>query len=87
VSGFRVRLPRVPFGLAQDEPDQVLRLQAFRAAHPDVIIGDGEFGTLQARIPEPNGEIVITRYRLVELLDKLDQLTAEHGSQTDGASG
>jgi hypothetical protein len=87
VSGFRVRLPRVPFGLDPDEPDQVLRLQAFRAAHPEVIIGDGGFGTLQARIPEPNGETVITRYRLVELLDKLDELTGEHGVRTDGASG
>jgi len=38
--------------LAQDEPDQVPRLLAFRAAHPDVIVGAGEFGTWQARIPE-----------------------------------
>jgi hypothetical protein len=30
--------------LAREEPDQVLRLQAFRAAHPEVIIGDGGFG-------------------------------------------
>src|SRR6266581_3535241 len=35
---------------AREEPDQVLRLQAFRAAHPDVIIGDGGFGVWQARI-------------------------------------
>jgi hypothetical protein len=27
--------------LAREEPDQVLRLQAFRAAYPEVIIGDG----------------------------------------------
>jgi hypothetical protein len=67
-----------PYGLLRlvpDELDQVLRLQAFRAAHPEVIIGDGGFGTIQARIPEPNGEMVITRYRLAELLDKLDELT------------
>jgi hypothetical protein len=57
-------------------------LQAFRAAHPEVIIEDGKFGTLQARIPEPNGEIVITRYRLVELLDKLGELIGEHGIRT-----
>jgi len=31
---------------------------------------------MQARIPEPNGEVVITRYSLRELLDKLDELTA-----------
>jgi len=35
-----------------DEPDQVPRLQRFRGAHPDVIIGIDEFGTWQARIPE-----------------------------------
>jgi hypothetical protein len=39
-----------------------------------VIVGDGGFGTLQARIPEPNGETVITRYILKELLDKLGEL-------------
>lgn len=52
----------------------MLRLTRFRATHPDVIVGDGGFGTIQARIPEPNGETVITRYRLVELLDKLEEL-------------
>lgn len=57
-----------------DEPDQIPRLQAFRAAHPDVIVGRDEFGNWQARIPEPNGETVITRYTLRELLGKLDEL-------------
>ena len=60
--------------LVPDEVDQVVRLARFRAAHPDVIIGDGGFGTWQARIPEPCGETVITRYLLVELLDKLNEL-------------
>ena len=41
--------------LALEEPDQVPRLRKFRAAYPDVIVGAGEFGTWQARIPEPNG--------------------------------
>lgn len=63
--------------LVDYEPDQVPRLQAFRVAHPDVIIGDGGFGTWQARIPEENGEIVVTRYRLIELLDRLEELTAD----------
>lgn len=58
--------------LIREEPDQVLRLQAFRVAHPEVIIGDGGFGVWQARIPEPNGEHVISRHTLRELLDKLD---------------
>jgi hypothetical protein len=61
-----------------DEPDQVPRLQAFRAKHPDVIIGTDEFGNWQARIPEPNGETVTTRYTLQALLGKLHELTAEH---------
>jgi len=65
-----VRLRLVP-----DEPDQVVRLREFRAAHPDVIIGPGGFGTWQARIPEPKGETVATRYTLRELLDRLDELT------------
>jgi hypothetical protein len=34
---------------------------------------------LQARIPKPDGEIVITRYTLRELLDKLGELTAGDG--------
>jgi hypothetical protein len=84
VSGGRAGLPRGPLGLIRDEFGQVLRLQAFRAAHPEVIVGDGGFGTWQARIPEPNGEIVITRYRLVELLDKLDEVTGEPGTQAGG---
>jgi hypothetical protein len=63
--------------LVREEPDQVLRLQAFRIAHPEVIIGDGEFGVWQGRIPAPHGEHVISRYTLRELLDKLDKLTGK----------
>ncbi len=63
--------------LVLDEPDQVLRLAAFRAEHPAVIIlpGAGPSGTWEARIPEPAGETVTVRYTLRELLDKLDELT------------
>jgi len=63
--------------MVADEPDQVPRLQEFRAAHPDVIIGPGGFGTWQARIPRENGETVTSRYTPHELLDRLDELTAE----------
>ena len=55
----------------------MLRLQAFRAAHPEVIIGDFGFGVWQARIPESDGERIISRYTLRELLD---ELTREHRS-------
>lgn len=82
MSGLYGRLRLVP-----DEPDQVARLIRFRAAHPDVILGDGGFGTWQARIPELCGETVITRHTLRELLDKLTELTGEHGGQLDGGQG
>ena len=77
MSGGHAWLARPALGLVPDEPDQVPRLLAFRKAHPDVIIGDGGFGTWQARIPAPNGETVVTRYRLVELLDRLDEVTGQ----------
>ncbi len=59
--------------LVPDEYGQVLRLTRFRQDHPAVVIGTGN-GWWQARIPEPNGEIVITRYTLRALLDKLNEL-------------
>ena len=60
-----------------DEPDQILLLQEFRAAHPDVIVGKGEFGTWQARIPHLAGETVAIRYTLRELMDRLSELLPE----------
>jgi hypothetical protein len=71
-------------GIAPDEPDQVIRLGRFREEHPDVIIGDGGFGTWQARIPESHGETVITRYTLRELPDKLGELIAGDDGQSGG---
>jgi hypothetical protein len=59
--------------LVPEEPDQVLRPASFREQHPAVFIREGT-GYWQAQIPEAAGETVITRYRLRELLDKLDQL-------------
>ena len=62
---------------------QIARLAEFRAAHPDVNIADLGFGgTSQARISEPNGETIITRYTLRELLDKLSGLP-RYGSGAD----
>jgi hypothetical protein len=60
---------------------QVIRLARFRQAHPEVIVGDGGFGTVQALIPEPNGETVITRYSLKDLLDKLDEVCLPDGKK------
>ena len=48
----------------REEPDQVLRLQAFRAAYPQVIIGDGGFGYGKLAFPNrtASGSSVGTRY-------------------------
>jgi hypothetical protein len=73
----RPRPAALAFRLQPEDPAEVLRLAAFRAARPDVIICPGEFGTWQARIPEPNGETVATRHTLRELLDRLDELTGQ----------
>ena len=62
--------------LVPEEADQVLRLARFRGQHPGVFIREGT-GYWQAQIPEPAGETIITRYRLYELLDKLDELARE----------
>lgn len=74
--GRGAAVSRIRSGLRPDpdELGQMARLARFRRAHPEVIVGDGGFGTMQARIPEPNGETVITRYTLRELLDRLDEL-------------
>lgn len=53
-----------------------MRLARFRARHPAVVIEAGEFRTWQARIPEPNGETIIVRHRLADVLGKLDELTS-----------
>jgi hypothetical protein len=74
MSGYTGSVRPVLRGVA-DEPDHVPRLQEFRAARPDVIIGTDGFGNWQGRIPELNGETIITRYTLKPLLDKLDELT------------
>jgi hypothetical protein len=70
--------------LAPDDGDQVVRLAWFRAAHPGVDVAAGEFGTWQARIPEENGETVITRHRLGELLDRLGEVTGPDDGQPGG---
>ena len=59
--------------LVPDEYDQVLRLDRFRQDYPAIVVGAGN-GWWQAVIPEPNGEMVITRYRLGPNRDKLDEL-------------
>ena len=57
---------------AAAEPDQVPRLLEFRKAHPEVEISQclGAWQAWWRRVAE---EVTITRYRLCELLDKLDE--------------
>jgi hypothetical protein len=57
-----------------DGPAELERLRQIRAKHPDILLGGGGFGTWQAIIPEENGETVITRYTLRELLGKLSEM-------------
>ena len=75
--GIPGALPRAAAGwrlaMVAREPGQAVRLGRFRKEHPDVIIGDNEFGTWQARIVVPGGEQVFTRHLLRELLDRLDE--------------
>jgi hypothetical protein len=47
------------------------RLAVFIAAHPEVVIGHGEFRSWQARIPEPDGVRWVVCATLRELLDRL----------------
>ena len=57
------------------EYDQVVRLAAFRVRHPEAHVRDlGRGGIWQAVIPQPDGEIVVTRVLLEDLLDALDVL-------------
>jgi hypothetical protein len=84
VNGNSARLTRPAPRMVPDEPGQVFRLQEFRAAHPDVVVGKGEFGTWQARIPHLSGETVTIRYTLRELLDRLCELLAEHHAEPGG---
>jgi hypothetical protein len=52
-------------------PDQALRLQRFRDEHPDVeVIFRGPW---QAIIAEPDGERILVRWELRDLLDELER--------------
>jgi DNA-binding transcriptional LysR family regulator len=63
------------FLLEPGDKDQVPRLTRFRQDHPGVTIRAG-LGYWQAQLPEPDAELVITRHRLEDLLNKLDTITA-----------
>jgi hypothetical protein len=81
--GQRTAPPEEPYVL--DGPAELERLRLLRIAHPDVVAGGGEFGTWRALIPEENGETVVVRYTLRELLGKLGQV-ASASVRRSGAS-
>jgi hypothetical protein len=68
-------LPFLIAGLPRS--DELAALAAFKAAHPAVRIGRGEFGTWEAVIPEPDGERYAARASLGELLGRLGELYGE----------
>ncbi|HXL95447.1 MAG TPA: hypothetical protein VN969_41505 [Streptosporangiaceae bacterium] len=66
--------------IAPEELDQLLRLQAFRPQYPHVIIGAISRRAWQACLPEPDdGQTVITRRTLGDLLDRACELLGEAG--------
>lgn len=58
------------------DPRDSARLAEFHAAHPDVRIRPGEFGTWEGIVPEPDGETVVVRHTVTDLLGRLDALLA-----------
>jgi hypothetical protein len=63
--------------IAPEQQAQLLRLRAFREQYPGVIIGAISRRAWQACIPEPgDGETVITRRELKDLLDRLESVLA-----------
>ena len=57
--------------------DQVIRLERFRAAHPEIRVECLNPATWRAVVPQESGEGVITRTGLRELLDALDRHLGE----------
>lgn len=71
----RRRPPIRPLAVvAPIDREQLPRLAAFKDAHPEVIAGGSGFGTWQALLPQPAGEIAITRHTLRELMDVLEEI-------------
>jgi hypothetical protein len=58
----------------RDQPDQVPRLRAFQAAHPDItIVSPAESGTLRWSARR-GGAVLCTELDLAHLLDRLERL-------------
>jgi hypothetical protein len=66
--------PHFRLQLIPEEPGQAIRLQAFRVAHPDVVVQPGQFATWEATITAADGQTAIVRHTLRELLDRLGEV-------------
>lgn len=84
MSAFRARPMAAALGIAPDEPDQVIRLGRLRKEHPDVIIGDGGFGTWQARVPSRTARRSSPVTPSASCSDKLGELIAGDDGQSGG---
>jgi hypothetical protein len=59
-------------GMSRDSHvDQVVRLEEFRKEHPDIEVSY-RVSYWEAVTKQENGETIITRYELGDLLDKLE---------------
>ena len=72
---------RATLSLAQDEPDQVPRLERFRAAHPEVVI------LLRGALPRAwvCGR-KIERHTLRDLLDELEEIFTPDAQDREAGS-
>jgi hypothetical protein len=75
--GYRVMPEGAQPAPVPSEVSQVLCLQAFRVRYPQVIIGAISRRAWQACIPEADGETVVTRRKLGDLLDRACELLGE----------
>ena len=64
----------LPDGVRERGPDQVMRLARLRSRFPQARIYPVQGAAWQADITEPDGQTVITRYTLRELLDKVSEV-------------
>ena len=68
------RLTLAGLGHTEDDYRQLPRLEQFAREHPGVVQGRDPYGNWHAVISGDDGETLVVRERLRDLLDKLDEL-------------
>lgn len=66
-----------------DDFDQLPRKRVFESRHPEAFIGMITSDTWQARIRQMNGETVITRWYLRDLMDELEKRYPPSATESD----